>query len=200
MITVSSHENLVQVNGILYSGCAVSSKSLFPIIVSVKTFSCLVAFALSSFPLSPSANPIDTSPQPDNVLEKRLDFAVSNARFPYSTLPHLMYCFRCTAPAYSTLQGPKRPGWACNRPAPTTTTVNNGASEGGKCQCHDDGHPDVRPRKPRRPARGAPRVRSPVYLPTARSEHARHHGNGKTPLLRSFFHLARIVEGEWYES
>lgn len=59
--------------------------------ISVKTFSYLVAFTSTSFPLSSSANPIDTSTLSDNLFEKKTGLCRKHTHFPYPNLPQLMY-------------------------------------------------------------------------------------------------------------
>ena len=59
--------------------------------ISVKTFSYLGAFTLTSFPLSPSANPIDTSTLSDNLFEKKTGLCRKHARFPCPNSRQLMY-------------------------------------------------------------------------------------------------------------
>ena len=146
--------------------------------ISVKTFSYLVAFALTSFPLSPSANSIDTSALSDNLFEKKTGLYRKHARFPTeirrNSRPYARIQMHCTGQLYFTnaktswmgLQSPST--WNYNR----EQWCQDQSEEGGKCECHDDGTLTCDPEKPRRPACCAPRVRDSEYLPTARSEHA----------------------------
>ena len=135
----------ILVKAILYSDCAASFNSSFPIMISVKIFSCLVVFALTSFPLSPSATPINTSPLSDNLFEKRQVFAVSTfvylPKFCRNPCIYLRIQMHCTGQLYFTnaetswmgLQSPS--AWNYDR----EQWRQDQSEEGGKCECHDDG-------------------------------------------------------------
>ena len=116
--------------------------------LSVKTFSYLLAFTMTYFPLSPSAKPVDTSPISPNLLSKRLDYAVRNSRSvflpdssTFDVLTAKKIQMHCTGRLYFTnaelswqgLQSPSAYNYDREQWCQDTE------EDGGNCVCHDDG-------------------------------------------------------------